>query len=180
MTVNSAGVGPAVGTKWLYFAYSFTLDPAFRSAFSRSAGLETPRFTGGTLAELKQHDLVYRAFRDSWNGRVAGFERGTESVYGEVYALDEDSQRWVLAAEKSIDAVPHEVPVMVAGIRKMAWAFVPRTAASDEGTLVSEAFVAHVLEGLATTAAPSPYIDKLFAEAAILETVQRTERLHAP
>ncbi len=180
MTVNSAAVGPVVGAKWLYFAYSFTLDPAFRQAFSRSSGFDTPRFSGGTLAELKQHDLVYRAYRDSWNGRVAGFESGSESVYGEVYALDEAAQRWVLAAEKSIDAVPREVSVMVAGLRKMAWAFVPRAAPSDEGTLVSEPFVAHVLEGLASTAAPAPYIDKLFAEAAILETVQRTERLHAP
>ncbi len=167
---------PSLNGEWHYFAYSFTLDPAFREAFSRLSHLPVPQFTSPEAAELKQADLVYRAFRAPWNGRIAGFEPGTASVYGQLYSLSDSDKAWVQAAERSISAVPRSVEVTVAGKKKSAIAFIPTVTLGDDVNSVSEAFVAHLLTGLAGSLAPAAYVDQLFAEAAVLESVQRFER----
>jgi hypothetical protein len=171
---RSSDHGPA-----RYFAYSFTLDPAFRTAFSIQHALKAPELNQGVAAELHGHALTYRAYQAHWNGRIAGFEAAAESVFGCLFELNADDQRWVLAAEQSVGAVAQEVIVTASGRQQTATAFVPKVGPNDSQQLVSESFVAHVLEGLLAINAPSPYLDKLFAEAAVLESVQRFERNEA-
>jgi hypothetical protein len=159
-----------------YFAYSFTLSPTFQSAFSKEQQLKRPAFLNPRLVELSGFELVYETTSDRWNGRVAGLKRGNTSVWGVLYDVDEETWSWVQSAESSIGAKPMDVELRVDGHAVKAFAFSPPGTLESGSELVSEAFVATLLDGVISAGLPSHYVDRLCSEAAILESVQRFGR----
>ena len=161
---------PAVGGR--YFAYSLSLDPAFRQAAKVD-------LKAGQPAELPAHELVFRASSSSWKGRIAGFERGSGSVQGLLFEVPADAWPQVEAMERGLGAQPVKVMVMSAGKSVEATAFVPAAAPNDFQQPVSESFMARLLTAVNAAQVPEPYRTQLQAEALILEKVQRFGREHA-
>ncbi len=122
-------------------------------------------------AQLQGFDLVYDAFSSAWKGRVASLHpKPGASVYGLLYALTAEQlskvERWRSGEEK--------IEVDVQAPKKMkAIAFAtPEGRRTREGD-ISETFLTALVTGAEQAELPAEYVEKLKAEAEIVQRVQR-------
>jgi len=166
--------GPENGPK-RYFAYSVSLDPEFRAGWRSSSGAALPKLAGD-VGELKGFELVYRSFHPRWGGRIAGLEAGPGRVFGRVFEVPAGQWGLIEELERTLNARPVEVQVLVGGKAVTATAFVPAVAQGGADATVSEAFVATLVRGVAQAGLPAAYVGQLESEALILEAVQKFGR----
>jgi len=121
-------------------------------------------------AQLEGFDLVYDAFSKQWEGRVASLHKKPGSrVYGLLYKLTaaqlKEVEKWRADEEKI------EVDVK-AGARTKAVAFTTPKAKRTEAGDVSQAFLSALAQGAEQAKLPKDYVERLKAEAAIVQRVQ--------
>jgi hypothetical protein len=130
-------------------------------------------------AQLRDFELVFDAPSAKWDGRVAALHRKRgASVYGLMYALTPAQlsavERW-RAGEVKL-----EVAVKADGSAKAvkAVAFEPPSASRSTTGPVSETFLAALVRGAEQARLPADYVERLKAEAELVQRVQRFGRSH--
>jgi gamma-glutamylcyclotransferase len=126
-------------------------------------------------ATLEGFDLVYDTFSEKWSGRVASLRKQPgSSVHGLLYALT-PPQLAAVAAWREGEA-QEEVEVKLKRRSVKAVAFVTAPARRTLEGAVSEKFLGALVRGVAQARLPQPYVQRLQAEAAIVERVQKYGR----
>jgi gamma-glutamylcyclotransferase len=121
-------------------------------------------------AQLEGFDLVYDAFSPQWKGRIASLHpKPGGRVYGLLYKLTPAQlkavEKW-RAGEQKI-----EIDVKAATKTK-AIAFTTPEAKRTEAGDVSQQFVFALAQGAEQAKLPKDYVERLKAEAAIVQRVQ--------
>lgn len=157
------------------FCFSVDLDPAVRGAWRSAMGGVLPRLEG-VPAELRGMDLIFNGVSAAWDGRVAALRPGAEGVPGVLFQVPRVAWSDFEAFERTQDAFPVTVRVSAGGQEHEATAFVPRATKGPESALISERALASMLKGLLAAKVAGPAVDRLQAEAMIVEAVQRVQR----
>lgn len=158
-----------------YFAYSTILDSGETESWMQKNGYASFRFPKGKVAEAAGWDIVYNFHSPRWGGRVAGLARTAgASVFGLLYEIPAADWPIVQHAEGGRGGKYTELTLelKVAGKAATAIAFTPRAELTSQQGLVSQQYVNTLARGAEVAGLPAEYVNKLKAEAMILERVQ--------
>lgn len=172
---------PAAGqaSERLYFAFSPLLDPAAFERWRQSSAFSRFQLPEGKIAEAVDVDLVFDAPSEKWRGRIAGLTRAPgKSVLGKLYRIRSEDWGAVQDMEgaRAGERVELAVRVKVDGQQVEAIGFATNPARATTTGPVSEEYAQALARGAKAAGLPKAYVEKLEAEAMILERVQGAGR----
>lgn len=155
-------------TQW-YFGYSPLLSPQAQA----EAALRLPE---GEVAEAVDVDLIFDRPSRAWGGRVAGLvHRPGQSVQGRLFAVPLEHWELLQRAEglSAGECMERRVQVRTAeGRRVEAVAFTTHPQHASQQGPVSERYAQALARTAEAAGLPSRWVQRLQAEALLLERVQ--------
>ena len=159
-------------TPW--FAFSLALAPELLP--ERLPGPPLPALPEGEVAEALDVDLVYDVPAQPWEGRVARLVAAPgKRVVGRVREVPPAVWPQVARLERALALASQERPVQVrtaSGVVVTARAFTTPTPRVRGQGLVSVPFLVALARAAEHAKLPAPYIEKLQAEAHLVQRVQ--------
>jgi hypothetical protein len=160
-----------------WFAFSLSLSPDVARA--RLRNLPVLPLPDGELAEALDVDLVYDAQASEWGGRVARLvDAPGRKVMGLLRRMPPHTWTLVERLETALAQAVEERPVRVrtaSGATLSAKAFSPPAPGHAPQGVVSVAFLEAHARAAERASLPAAYVERLQAEARIVETVQRAQ-----
>lgn len=160
-----------------WFAFSLSLSPDV--ARERLRNLPVMALPDGELAEALDVDLLYDAQATEWGGRVARLvDAPGKKVMGLLRRMPAHSWTLVERLETALAQAVEERPVRVrtaSGATLSARAFTPPAPGRAAQGVVSVAFLEAHARAAERASLPPAYVERLMAEARIVQTVQRAQ-----
>jgi AIG2 family protein len=160
-----------------WFAYSLSLAPdVARERLRSTPVLALPE---GELAEALDVELLYDASAADWGGKVARLvDAPGRKVLGLLRRMPPHTWPLVARLETALAQAVEERPVRVrtaSGAVLSARAFTPPAPGQAPRGVVSVAFLEAHARAAEHAALPAAYVERLQAEARIVQTVQRAQ-----
>ncbi|MDC0711271.1 gamma-glutamylcyclotransferase [Stigmatella sp. ncwal1] len=160
-----------------WFVFSLTLAPEL--VLERLQGVPVPELPPGELAEALDVGLVYDVPSPDWGGRVARLvEAPGQRVMGLLRAVPSSEWGQVARLEALLGLATGERPVRVrtaSGAVRAARAFSPVDPRNPAPGPVSVAFLVALARAAEHAGLPSHHVERLQAEAHLVQTVQRAQ-----
>jgi hypothetical protein len=163
-----------------YFAYSHLIDPATFDDWKRKNGHASFQLPEGEVAEAVDVDLFYDSPSKRWGGRIAGLAKRPGSVFGRLYRIRDEDWPIIQRAEGDRGDKVAEIPVTVkvGGKSVQAIAFSTHPLCATTKGPVSESYTQALVTAAERAKLPAEYVERLRAEAEILQKVQAFGKEH--
>ena len=167
------------GSERLYFAFSPFLEPVAFERWRKASAFPKLQLPEGKIAEAVDVDLLFNSPSEKWKGRIAGLTRSPgKTVLGKLYRIRAEDWSAIQDMEgaRSGEFVELAIQVKVDGRQVEAIGFATNPARASTAGQVSEEYAEALARGAEAAGLPKAYVDKLKAEAMILERVQGAGR----